>query len=161
MEPFTIQVKFSLGQYITLILTRFVRRPFFIVVVIIMAMYLLLGIFAQSPDYFDRSMVILPLFYFVGLPALMAISAARIYKKSPALQHGITYTFSDDDINAVTDGSQGITAWRNIVKRQEMRGYLYLYPNRTNVYLIPLKSLTPAQLEWIKGKIPQKKGLFS
>jgi hypothetical protein len=126
-----------------------------------MAMYLLLGIFAQSPDYFDRSMVILPLFYFVGLPTLMAISAARIYKKSPALQQGITYTFSDDDINAVTDGSQGITAWRNIVKRQEMRGYLYLYPNRTNVYLIPLKSLTPAQLEWIKGKIPQKKGLFS
>ena len=161
MEPFTIQVKFSLGQYITLILTRFVRRPFFIVVVIIMAMYLLLGVVAQSPDYFDKSMLVFPLIYFVALPALMAFSAARIYKKSPALQHGITYTFSEENINASTDGSRGIVEWRNIFKRQEIRGYLYLYPSRTNMYIIPLQSLTPAQLDWVKSKVPQKKGLFS
>ena len=86
------------------------------------------------------------------LPIIIISQAKKNYDSDKNFQHDIQYTFQDENMSVETFSSSSILQWNNIIKAEEIGGYLFLLTGKTNAYIIKVNQLSKEQLEFIKSK---------
>ena len=146
------------------------RKFWFLAVPIALISVLYLAAFLPqvSPDQKAKIIANLETFpYFAGVFLLVIFvvpyfSAKSQHKSSRFLQGSITYTFSEEGLGIQTSVSTSMSQWAAILRAEETKSFLMLYPNKVVGMLIPKRDIpeeaTLGQLrkmirENVKGKV--------
>lgn len=88
--------------------------------------------------------------------AVYRSSIRRIYRQSGLGTMELTYTFDRDGWTVRRGGEQVRVLWSKTWRVRRDRQSLLLYPNRSSVNLVPLRSVTGEQAEqilaWVRGE---------
>ena len=88
--------------------------------------------------------------------AVYRSSIRRIYRQSGLGTMELTYTFDRDGWTVRRGGEQVRVLWSKTWRVRRDRRSLLLYPNRSSVNLVPLRSVTGEQAEqilaWVRGE---------
>ena len=92
----------------------------------------------------------------VAVLAVYRSSIRRIYRQSGLGTMELTYTFDRDGWTVRRGGEQVRVLWSKTWRVRRDRRSLLLYPNRSSVNLVPLRSVTGEQAEqilaWVRGE---------
>lgn len=92
----------------------------------------------------------------VAVLAVYRSSIRRIYRQSGLGTMELTYTFDRDGWTVRRGGEQVRVLWSKTWRVRRDRQSLLLYPNRSSVNLVPLRSVTGEQAEqilaWVRGE---------
>lgn len=154
MEPFVVFVILSEAEFARLIVARYLRSAFYLIVVFATIVLTLMAIFSNKnvSDFLFCSYLSL-----FCLPILSWVSAIRMHRSRPSSKHGMSYAISDENVYASTEGMSSFITWKNMLYMQEINGYLLLFPSRTNIYILPKKQLSVEQIEFIKRMMRTKR----
>jgi low affinity Fe/Cu permease len=153
MEPFTVRVEISESQYAKLMALKYIKSAVYIYVLAATILVWAIDIYKSESGwstYFYTGITIL-----IGLPLVAWGSAIALYRKS-VVKDGVNYTIDLDGIAAEAEGVNTKVGWKHISDSKQVMGYLLLYHFRSVLCILPVSSLTPEQIIFIRQKIKGK-----
>jgi hypothetical protein len=109
----------------------------------------ILWLWASDPHSLTLEMaafLLVPTGLFLFMLVAILIGAKRSWDTNKSLQETITYSFSPTGLEAVAPSSCGRAVWATLYRAIEIRHYLLLFISRNQMWILPKRCFTSAQL---------------
>ena len=87
------------------------------------------------------------------IPIFTINQARTIYKSSPRLQQGVTYTFSEQGIHVKSVDNEGSYDWQDFMRVEDLGKFLLLSPAPNMAEILKKALFTDEQLAFIKKSV--------
>lgn len=155
MEELKIETQLNLKDNLKAIYWLTYTKPSFILLNgmgVIMLLSLINNLVTGNIDISNTQFMLslLYILFMVLMPFIIYYKVKENYKLSAALRKVIVYTFTNDNIEMLSDNLHVVIPWGEVYKVVESNGFFYIYRNKNTANLLPKRFFTEDEVDKLR-----------